>query len=178
MIPERVIYGRCTFHLPDGFAILHEASHPHSGSLSCIHNNPCKKVPLCITLTRSGVHPGVPDFSESPDDMRPEAYPASISLTTNMSMIHGRPLEHLRRTEQVLQRYFNDFKIDFCKKDTVGEFAAARAQSSFATNFRLYRLNFAWLADQELATATMTVAESGTEKGWIDLRRFVDSIRL
>lgn len=177
MKPERVKYGRCTFHLPDGFAILHEASHPHSGSSGCIHDKTSKKVPLYITLTRTAVHPGVPDISESPEDMCPEAYPASITLTTNTSMIHGRPLEHLRRTEQMLQRYFNDFKIDFCENDTVGAFAAARAQSFFVTNFRLFRLNFAWLADQDMATATMTVAESGTEKGWIDLRRFIESIR-
>ena len=77
-------------------------SHPSEGT----HDKTWRKVPVSITLTRTGVHPGVPDISESAEDLCLDAYPASITLSTNTSMIHGRPLEHLQKTEEVLQRYF------------------------------------------------------------------------
>jgi hypothetical protein len=39
-------------------------------------------------------------------------------------------------------------------------------------------LHFAWLANAVLVTATMTVTESGLEKGWADLRNFVESVTI
>ena len=178
MNSKRIQYGRCTFILPDGFVIQHEASHISPHSSSCAHGENLKKTPVYLTLASTGVHPDVPDFSESSEDLCPDAFPSSIILTTNKSMIHGRPIEHLRKTEEVLQRYFKNFKIDFCEKDRVGEFAAAKAQSSFVTNIRLFRLNLAWLADRELVTSTMMVSEPGVNKGWVNLRRFVESLSL
>ena len=178
MNSKRMQYGRCRFILPDGFVIKHEASHLPPHSSSCAQGGNLRKTPIYLTLSSTRVHSDVPDFSESSEDLRPDAFPSSIVLTTSKSMIHGRPIEHLRKTEEVLQRYFKNFKIDFCERDRIGEFKAAKAQSSFATNFRLFRLNFAWLADRELVISTMMVSEPGVSEGWIDHRRFVESLSL
>jgi len=69
------------------------------------------------------------------------------------------------------------FQMDYCKSDVIGEFPAACCQYSFLTNFRIYRLNFAWIINEMLVTSTMTVTEFGVEKGWVDLRSFVPSVR-
>jgi hypothetical protein len=44
--------------------------------------------------------------------------------------------------------------------------------------FRIYRLNCAWFAEKELVVSTLMVTEPGVERGWNDLRRFVESVRL
>ena len=177
MDSKRIRYGRCTFILPDGFAIQPEASHTPPYTSNCDHAEYSRRPSIYLTIADNGVDTNTPDFSESSEDLRPEVFPSSIVLTASKSMIHARPVEHLRKTEEVLQRYFKNLKIDFCKSDRVGEFQAARSQSSFETNFTIFRLNFAWLVDKELVTSTMTVGEPGVGKGWIDLRQFVESLR-
>jgi hypothetical protein len=136
------------------------------------------KMPVCITLTSTAVHPDEPVFSLLPEDMNPDAYPVSITLTSLMAPHNARPLDHLRKTADVLRRYYKGFEVSYCKKTRVGEYSAARAQHSFVTNFKIFQLIIVWLADKELVTCSMMVSESGVKKGWKEMRRFVDSIRL
>jgi len=178
MIPRRIQYGRCSFVLPDGFILQEGASHVNAHSSGRMHCVEGAKVPICITLTSTAVHPGVPVFSLLPEDMNPDAYPVSITLTSLMAPNDACPLDHLRKTADVLRRYYRSFEVSFSKKSRVGEHSAARAQCSFVTNFKIFQLIIVWLADKELVTCTMMVSESGVEKGWKKLRRFVDSIRL
>jgi len=165
MIPQRIQYGRCSFVLPDGFIVQERASHVNahpSGSMHCING---AKVPVCITLTSTAVHPGEPVFSLRPEDMNPDAYPVSIILTSLMAPHNACPMDHLRKTADVLGSYYKDFEVSYCNKSRVGEYPAARAQCSFVTNFRIFQLIIVWLADKELVTCTMMVSESGVEKG-------------
>ena len=178
MNPQRIQYGRCSFVLPDGFIVQERASHVNahlSGSMHCIDG---AKSPVCITLTSTNLHPRAPVFSLLPEDMNPDAYPLSITLTSLMAPHNACPLDHLRNTADVFRSHFKGFEMSFCKRSRVGEYPAAHAQCSFATNFKIFQLLIVWLVDKELVTCTMMVSESGVEKGWKDLERFVDSIRL
>ncbi len=177
MTSKRIQVGRCSFIPPEGFVVQKEASitSPHpSGYMTCTDGT----TPICITLTSTKVYPDVPDFSNCPEDMNPVAYPVSITLTTFMAHGNTCPVDHLRKTDQVLQGHFKNFKISFYKKYMVGKYQAALSQCSFVTNFRIFRLNFTWLAEKELLVSTMMVTEQGVERGWNDLRRFVESVRL
>ena len=177
MTSKRIQVGRCSFIPPEGFVVQTEASitSPHpSGYMTCTDGT----TPICITLTSTKVYPDVPDFSNCPEDMNPVAYPVSITLTTFLAHGNACPMDHLRKTDQVLQGHFKNFKIGFYKKYMVGKYQAVRSQCSFVTNFRIFRLNFAWLAEKELVVSSMMVTESGVEKGWNDLRRFVESVHL
>ncbi len=110
--------------------------------------------------------------------MDPDAYPVSMILTTFVAE-NVSPLAYLLEACKVYQDHFNDFKVHFSREDRVGKFPAALSQYSYETNFRLFSLNFAWLTDeQELVTAMTTVPASGLVKGWDNLRRFVESVRL
>jgi hypothetical protein len=178
MNPKRIHYGRCSFVLPEGFIVQERASqvnaHP-SGFMPGIEG---AKAPVCITLTSTAVHPRVPVFSLLPQDMNPDAYPVSITLTSQIAPNDACPLHHLRTTADVLRRYYKGFELGFCKRSKVGEYPAARAQCSFTTNFTIYQLLIVWLVDRELVTCTAMVPEAGVETGWKGLERFVDSIRL
>jgi hypothetical protein len=173
-----VQYGYCSFVPPEGFVIQNEASFGGSDSSSAVKWLDGRKSPLCITLTSTVVHPEVVDFSESPDDMNPDAYPVTLTLNTFVAHFTVSALDYLRRASEELERHFADFRTDFCKDDTVGEFPAARAQFSHVSNFRIYQLHFAWLVNAMLVTATMTVTESGSARGWTDLRNFVESVTI
>jgi hypothetical protein len=110
--------------------------------------------------------------------MNPDAYPATLTLNTFVAHFTASALDYLRNTGEVLKKHFKSFQTDFCKEDKVGGSQAARAQCSYVTNFRIFQLHFAWLANAVLVTATMTVTESGVEKGWADLRSFVESVTI
>jgi hypothetical protein len=175
---RRVQYGGCSFVEPDGFAIQEEASFGSSETSRDSESVEKRKSPLSITLISTAVHPNVVDFSESPEDMNPEAYPVTLTLNTFVAHFTVSALDYLRNTGEVLKEHFKSFQTDFCKEDKVGGFPAARGQCSYVTNFRIYQLHFAWLANAVLVTATMTVTESGLEKGWADLRNFVESVTI
>jgi hypothetical protein len=177
MSSRRVQYGYCSFVPPEGFIIQNEASFGGSDSANGANLLNGRKSPLCITLTSTAVHPEVVDFSESPDDMNPDAYPVTLTLNTFVAHFTVSALDYLRRASEELKKHFVGFRIDVCEDDTVGEFPAARAQYSLVTNFRIFQLHYAWLANAVLVTTTMTVTESGVEKGWGDLRDFVESVR-
>jgi hypothetical protein len=177
MSSQRVQYGYCSFVSPEGFTIQKEASFGGSDSANGAKLLDGRKSPLCITLTSTAVHPEVPDFSESPEDMNPDAYTVTLTLNTFVAHFAASALHYLRNAGEELKKHFTDFQTDFCQEDTVGEFSAARSQFSYLTNFRIFQLQFAWLVNSMLVTATMTVTESGVEKGWTALRRFVESVR-
>ena len=178
MNQHRIRYGRCSFVLPDGFIVQERASRVNaqpSGSLYCIDG---AKAPVCITLTSTNLHPRAPVFSLLSEDMNPDAYPASITLTSRMAPTDACPFDHLRKTADVFQSHYKGFEVGFCQRSRVGEYPAARAQYSFITNFKIFQLLIVWLVDRELVTCAMMVSESGVEKGWKELEGFVDSIRL
>jgi hypothetical protein len=175
---RRVQYGGCSFVQPHGFVIQEEASFGRSDTPIGAEFVQRRKSPLCVTLTSTAVHPDVADFSESPEDMNPDAYPATLTLNTFVAHFTASAPDYLRNTGEVLKKHFKSFQTDFCEEDKVGGFPAARAQCSYVTNFRIFQLHFAWLANAVLVTATMTVTESGVEKGWADLRSFVESVTI
>ncbi|MGD9037416.1 MAG: hypothetical protein PVF10_12710 [Syntrophobacterales bacterium] len=177
MSSQRVKYGHCSFVPPQGFVIQNEASYGGSDSANGAKLLDGRKSPLCITLSSTAVHPEVADFSESPEDMNPDAYTVTLTLNTFVAHFAASALDYSRNAGEELKKHFTDFQTDFCQEDTVGGFPAARSQFSYLTNFRIFQLQFAWLADAVLVTTTMTVTESGLEKGWGDLRDFVESVR-
>jgi hypothetical protein len=178
MMSRQIQYGRCSFVLPDGFIVQERASHVHEHPPGFLYYIDGAKVPICITLTSTAVHHGSPVFSLLPEDMNPDAYPVSLTLTSLMVPHDACPFHYLRKTADVLRGYYRGFEVSFCKRTRVGGYPAARAQCSFVTNFKIFQLHIVWLVEKELVTCTMLVSESGVEKGWKKLRRFVDSIRL
>ena len=175
---RRIQYGCCSFVPPGGFVFQEKASFGRSDTSIGEELFQRRKSPLCVTLTSTAVHPDVVDFSESPEDMNPDTYPATLTLNTLVAQFTASALDYLRNTGDVLKKHFANFQTDFCTEDRVGKFPAARAQFSFVTNFRIFQLHFVWIANAVLVTATMTVAESGVEKGWADLRSFVESVTI
>ena len=178
MNPQRIQHGRCSFVLPEGFIVQERASYVNAHPSCSGHCIDDVKLPVCITLTSTAVHPNVPVFSLLPEDMNPDAYPVHITLTSLFVPNDACPFDHLRQTADVLRGYYRGFEVSFCKRSRVGEYPAARAQCSFITNFKIFQLIIVWLVDVELVTCTMMVPVSGVEKGWKKLRRLVDSIRL
>jgi len=176
MSSQRVQYGYCSFVPPQGFVIQNEASFGGSDSANGAKLLDGRKSPLCLTLSSTAVHPEVPDFSESPEDMNPDAYTVTLTLNTFVAHFAASALDYLRNAGEELKKHFTDFRTDFCEEATVGEFPAACAQYSLVTNFRIFQLHYAWLANSVLVTATMTVTESGSARGWTDLRNFVESV--
>ena len=175
---RRVQYGGCSFVPPDGFVIQEEASYGRANAFTGEELVQRRKSPLCVTLTSTEVHPNVVDFSESPEDMNPDAYPATLTLNAFVAHFTASALDYLCNTGEVLKKHFQSFQTDFCNADSVGGLPAAQAQFSYVTNFRIFQLHFAWLVNAVLVTATMTVTESGLEKGWANLRSFVDSVTI
>jgi hypothetical protein len=178
MADRRVYYGGCSFVPPDGFVLQKEASLPSPDTSKEAGLFYKRKVPVCITLTNTAVHPDVADISEFPEDMNPDAYPVILTLNTYVNRFTGSALHYLRNAGEVLKNHFTDFHIDFYEEDRVGEFPGARAQYSFVTHFKIFQLHVAWLAHGILATSTTIVTESGLKKGWADLRSFVETVRI
>ena len=172
---ERGTYGNCSFVIPDGFAVQGGSWRlPSSASAKQPSSQKQKKF-FSVTLNSTTKHTDVPDYSESPRDLTPRAFPVSITLTFHR--FAGFPIVFLRNTEAVLQAHFENYKIYFCETDKIGDHSAARSQSSFNNNFEIFRLNYAWSVDRGLPVATLMVAEAGLTKGWMDLRQFVASVR-
>ncbi|MGD9036276.1 MAG: hypothetical protein PVF10_06960 [Syntrophobacterales bacterium] len=174
---RRIEYGGCSFVPPEGFVIQEEASYASSDTSIDAELFDRRKSPLCITLASTALYPDVPDFSESPEDMNPDAYPVTLTLNTFVAHFTASALDYLRHTGEELKKHFTDFQTDFCQEATVGELPAARAQYSLLTNFKIFQLHYAWLVHSVLVTTTMTLTESEVEKGWSDLRSFVESVR-
>ena len=178
MTIPRIKYGRCSFIPPEGFAIQAEASLSTSGPSQCSHCIGEDNTPVSITLTRVPTDLEIPDFSEDPKDMDPNAYPSSITLMTHMAFHLGDPEHHLQETCRVLRSYLKEFTLHFCEKVHVGDNPAARSQYSFQSNFRIYSLNMAWIVGGESLTSTLTVTRAGVERGWDSLRGFSESVRI
>lgn len=120
--------------------------------------------------------PGTVVLSQDPVDR--DGLPASLTLVAVVGH-DASPLAYLRETETLLQRHFDELVVDFCEVDRVGPHDAARVQSSFVANLRLYRLVLAWVTtDGLLATATLVVPEPETDRGWVILRSFAESVRV
>ena len=177
MIAPRIRFGGCSFIPPEGFIVQEEASLADPSASTCEDCFNETKLSVSVTLISTAVHPEVPDYSESPEDMNPDAYPPTLTLTTFPECCNVSPRDHLRNTGEVLKDHLEGFKTNYCKNDVVGGFPAARSQYSFQTNFRILRLNLAWIIHGMLVTSTMTLTESGREKGWRDLRKFAESVR-
>jgi len=146
-----------------------------SSSLTASTTGPCEamqeldnpKDPVCITITDTSV--------QAPDS---EAFPLNIVLVTLVNITDMKPLEYLNAKLEELQKHLDEFEIDFCKKDKVHCNPAACSQNSFMSNFKIYQIEILWALDQELVSVSMMVTESKLEKGWGDLRSFVESVKL
>lgn len=173
---DRVQHRGCSFVPPDGFTVQEMPSDATGESAdSCCGDG--EAAGICVTLTSTPSRPDIPLISADPRDKRADLYPSSITLTL-LAGQRGHPLAYLRNAEEVLERHFDHFEVQLCQEDSVGAHTAARSQSLFVTNLKLFRLTYAWITDTGLLTATMMVAEPGVDTGWETLRRFVDSIRL
>jgi len=105
---RRVQYGGCSFVPPDGFVIQEEASFGRSDTAIGAEFVQRRKSPLCVTLTSTAVHPEVVDFSESPEDMNPDAYPATLTLNTFVAHFTASALDYLLNTGEVLKKHFSN----------------------------------------------------------------------
>lgn len=178
MHAHRIRYGRCSFIPPERFILQEEASIIHSEDGCCKDSTRQVKPAFSITLIKTVAHTGVPDYSQTPEDMNPDAYPPTLTLTSLPGQGNASPLNYLRNTGEVLKSHFKGFNVDSCRNDVIGNFPAARSQESFLTNFRIFRLTFAWMINGMMLTSTMTVTQSVVEKVWADLRLFAESVRL
>lgn len=178
MTAQRIQFGGCSFIPPEGYAVQEEVSLPGPTVSNCSHCINKTKPSVSITLIGTTVYPDVPDYSESPADMNPDAYPPTLTLSTIPESPNVPPLDYLRSTGEVLKGYLEGFKTDYCITDVVADLPAASSQEYFSTNFRIFRLNIGWVINGTLLISTMTTTESGVDKGWIDMRRFVESVKL
>ena len=176
MSAPRIRVAGCSFISPEGFIFQEKASAASSYAINFGDHIHKIKPNVSITLIKPVVYPDLPDYSESHEDMNPDAYPSTLTLTTQPWERSVSPLHHLRNTRDVLKTHLEGFKSDFCRNHVFGTFPAACSQESFLTNFRIYLLNIAWLINAILATSTMIVTESAVETGWTHLRRFVNSV--
>ena len=115
---EKIQFKTCSFTMPKGYTVLEAAPVPDPSISSPGHPS----VPAgyhCITLVREAVNAKVLDFSHASREMRPAAYPSAISLTTLQS--RSCPFLYLKRTDEVLETYFQGFSADFYKKEQIGE---------------------------------------------------------
>jgi len=175
MVFRRIEYGRLSFELPEGFYVLEEASllAPQNGA---DQDTDLLGIPITVTLMGTTAQPDVPDYSESASDMTPDAYPTSIALSLREP--GEPPMAFLRNMEKVMKCYFTGYKIHFFENTRINDFSAARSQSAYQSNFKIYRLNYAWHTDHKLVTACLTVPESRVRDGWDTLRDFVLSVNL
>jgi hypothetical protein len=175
MAERRLNCGRCSFIVPGRFE-LQEGAGLHAVEAATGQEVPADFV--CITLLDASAQEGAPDTFQGPEEMDPDAYPTSINLTTVSSKRHPDPKDYLRMADDELRKHLPDYKVDFSRHENVGDAKAAVSQTSFAANFRIFRLNIAWVIGGELAVAAMMVSENGVTQGWQDLRAFCESVRL
>jgi len=175
MASRRIEYGRLSFMPPEGFSVLEDAS-ILGYKPGADHDSGDPGTPATVTLIGTAAHPGVPDYSESPSDMNPNAYPASITLSINEP--GGSPMACLHSMERVMKSHFTGYEVHFFKNAKIGDLPAARSQSAYKSNFKIFRLNYAWHMNSQIVTACLTVSESSVRKGWNDLLAFAASIRL
>ncbi len=177
MTCRRLQYGRCSFVPPKGFALVKGASSQGLASAGCHHNLSRQQTPLALSLTKRAINVAFPPYSRRPEDLKLEAYPVSITLTI-LPAAGNSPLAYLEEGSKAFQAHLHDLQVHFCRGEQFGKYSAACSQYSFRTTFNIFLLNFCWLLKQELITATMTVTESGVEKGWMELRSFVATVKL
>lgn len=175
---QRHYVGRCSFIAPEGFTLQEQASSSVNAVGDCGQARIEGKPPLTMTLSSSNIHPDIPLYSERADDMKPEAYPVSITLTTLPASDISDPLAYLQQSSKAFQAQPINYQQHFCRDEPFGDYPAACSQCSLQTNFKIFLLNFCWLIDHELVTVTITVSESGVEKGWADLRSFAGTVKL
>ena len=183
---ERIRRGPVSFIVPAGFALAEtgpEAPDPEGApgdpvACSCgtVEGKGDASMRFSpVTLVKTAIFPGAPPISEDPSDMNSAAFPESITLMPVAG--GGDPLAYLAMTERVIGRHFEDHRMDLCEKTTVGDRPAARSQSSFLSNFRIFRLVIAWRSPAGLITATLTLAEERLGGGWATLRRLAESVK-
>jgi len=174
MTKGRQKYGDCSFITPDEYELQPEASMvtQYTGP----DNFHYTEQSICITLANTAIKFTGSDLSENPEEMDPDLFPISINLFTQMAKHNADHLEYLRNNIEILRPFFNDFQADPCHEETIGDLKAALCQCSFLSNFRIYWLMIIWVADSMLVSATTMVPESGVQKGWKDIRRFVESV--
>ncbi len=180
----RIHFGRCSFIAPTGFTLQQQASVTNDYTNTDGETDKSKpssfdaKSPLTITLSNCKIPSVTPICSNKATDMKPEAYPASICLTTLPISVINTPLAYLQQSNEALKFANINYQLDFCREELFKAQPAACSQSWLQTNFKIFQLSLSWLNNDELIITTLSVSESGVEKGWMNLRSFADSVVL
>ena len=177
MEANRMEYGRCSFNLPEGYEVDEQAS-PILGAIPedmlCLDN---PREPVTLTISRVQEDEEPEEFNEYSEELDLGKFPLNISVTTLTSQFNDDPLEYLQKADEALEESLEGYDVQFCKNDRVGDYPAASGQSSFVSNFLIYRLSIAWLYDAELVVAAILTPKNFLEKSWTDLRGFVESLK-
>lgn len=177
MEANRMEYGRCSFILPNHYEVDEQASpilDEIPESMLCLDD---PREPVTLTISRILEHEEPEEYNEFSEELDMEAFPLSISVTTLTSQFNDDPLEYLQKADAALEESLEGYDVQFCKNDRVGDYPAASGQSSFVSNFLIYRLSIAWLYDAELIVAAILTPENFIEKSWTDLRGFAESLK-
>jgi len=165
--------GRLSFVPPARFVLIQAASlltaDPAAADVPGIAG-----IPSAVTLVDMAVPPDVVDYSESAHDMRPDAYPATLTL-----LIHAgaeSPMAYLRNSETVMTSHFSDYQVDFLKKAAVADFQAAISQAAYQRHFKIYRLCCVRRLSHRLVISSLMTSAPETTAGWELLRRFAASV--
>jgi len=176
MLSRKTLNRRGSFELPEGFGVCREASLSGSSYSGCGHYPADTKEPVSITLISTATCPEVTNYSDHPENINSDAFSVKITLITQIAFNNFSPLDYLHNMSQTLSVFLNNFTAHFFGKEKSGNYPAARAEYSFQSNFRIFLLNFVWLVADELFISTMTITDSGVEKGGNTLQKFVESI--
>lgn len=107
-----------------------------------------------------------------------KAYPLSMTISRDVVGKAPGPVPYLQNKINQIRGQLQDFKLEYCKEETVGSYKCAKAQFSFVSYFQLQQLVYVFFIDDALMSATLTTTEPGIEEGWEVLTKLVSTIKL
>jgi hypothetical protein len=172
----RLRSGRVSFEVPKGFDVLTDGSPVHESREAWGKD---RKPGVSVTLVRKAEFGEPVEYSPlESGELVPEAFPASIALTA-LSFGGGEgPLDHLRRTAEVLRPHLPGFEIVLLKESRVGRSEAALAAFRFHTQLSIEQIQMAWVLGEEPVKAIMTVSAVQADEGLEVLKAFAESVVL
>lgn len=175
MTSKSITHGNYCFILPDDFVLFQPSTiAPEHTRSACGHGH----TPLCLTLTKVISGNGTPEYPEYSNSYKLSNYPETILITSLPKTATESPLAFLRNSDALLSHQFTGFKTDFHKTVESNKQDLAMSQSSFLTNFRIFRLCYAWFLNDDVLICTLTTHEQGIDNGWPVLERFVNSFAM
>lgn len=175
---DSIQHGRCSFIPPDDFEIVPEASPIITEIPESMRSVKGAQPPVSLTLKRQGETVQEEDESDFSGKLDLNAFSPSITLLTLPAQFNQDPLVYLQQADQELLKSLDKYHTDFCARAMVDSYHGAYDQSSFETNFTLFRLTISWLMGYELLVATLMITEEGVQQGWLDLKEFASSVVL